>query len=190
MTSKAPEAVLEHFKAGMPSSFQLLSTVVFQYNGLQFSAIGTLEIDAKNRTFSLACVNPMGVKLFELSGDDKGTTTRYALPNFTQYGDVGSAIGNDIRRIYFDLLPSQGASTWKTRYQLHLKEFSGTGTLEYVFAGQDDLMAKRYYENNTISWDVSYYEYKEQGGKRYPLGIVLINYEYGYRLTVRQKELR
>ena len=121
---------------------------------------------------------------------DQGLTTHFAVAAITQYGDIATAVGNDIRRIYFDKVPSSGAILWRKTFHFIFKQFSGSGFLEYVFSGSDgDLTEKCYYENFQPVWCVSYYEYREQNGKRYPQGIVLVNYQYGYRLIVRQKGL-
>jgi len=190
MGSVDPAALAGRFHSTVPESFQLLNTVVFEYNDRKFLGIGSVELNAIRHTFHVACLNPMGVKLFELSGDDRGVSTGYILEPLAKYGDIGAAVGGDIRRIYFDLVPSRTASVWKRKYQLTFWQSSGSGTLEYVFAGADaDLVMKRYYEDHVIAWQVSYYEYREHMGKRYPQGIVLINYQYGYRLTVRLKEI-
>jgi hypothetical protein len=132
----------------------------------------------------------MGVKLFEISGNDHAVTNHYVIAAIAQYGEVGTVAGNDIRRIYFDLTPSPNATVWKRKYQYVYRQYSGSGYLEYVFAGADgNLIEKRYYEDHLPVWSASYYEYRDQKGNRYPRGIVFINYQYGYRLTVRQKEL-
>ncbi|MFA4830297.1 MAG: hypothetical protein WC594_13885, partial [Thermodesulfovibrionales bacterium] len=62
---------------------------------------------------------------------------------------------------------------------------------EYVFAGADgNMVEKNYYEDNTLIWRVSFYEYRQKDGKIYPGGIILNNYKYGYSLTVRLKEIQ
>jgi outer membrane biogenesis lipoprotein LolB len=189
MESTDPHGVLEHFKASIPERFQLFNTVVFDYYGQKFLAVGDIEINNTDRIFKVACMNPMGVKLFELSGDDHGITTQYAIEPLAKYGDIGTAIGNDIKLIYFDLVPSSDAQVWKRKYQFIFSQAADSGYTEYVFAGADgDLMEKRHYEKKARAWLVSYYEYREQNGKRYPLGIVFTNYKHGYQLTVRLKE--
>ena len=60
-----------------------------------------------------------------------------------------------------------------------------------MFAGEPtDLRTKTYYEDNRVVWRVSYYDYLLKDGKQFPLGIILQNYRHGYRLIVRQKEIR
>ena len=183
--------ILEQFKAHMPDSFELLNTVVFEYNGRKFTAIGTIRINRADRVFKVAGMNPMGIKLFELSGDQNSVTSNYSIADFSKYGDLASAVGNDIRRIYFDLVPGPEARSWKRKYTQIFRQPSGSGYLEYVFAGRDgDLIEKRYYEEDGIVWKASYYEYRDQDGKRWPQGIVFIHYTNRYRLIVRQKEFR
>jgi hypothetical protein len=187
--SEDPRKVVEHFQKGIPASFQLLTSVVFEYNSRKFSSIGTVQINRPDGVFRVAGMNPMGVKLFELSGDQHSVTSQYTIADFSRYGDIATAVGNDIRRIYFDLVPGPHASIWKRKYKLVFRQPSGPGFLEYVFAGKDgDLIEKNYYEQDGIAWKVSYYEYRDQDGMRWPQGIVLIHYQYGYRLTVKQKE--
>jgi hypothetical protein len=191
LDSEDPRNMVEHFQSHVPDSFELLNTVVFEYNGRKFTAIGTVQINRADRVFKVAGMNPMGIKLFEISGDQNSVTSHYSIPGFSRYGDLASAVGNDIRRIYFDLVPGSEAMSWKRKYTQIFRQPSGPGFLEYVFAGSDgDLIEKRYYEETGIVWRASYYEYRDQGGKRWPQGIVFVHYQYGYRLIVRQKEFR
>jgi hypothetical protein len=190
LSSERPQSLIERFQSTLPDSFQLLNTIVFEYNWRTFSGIGYVDINRQDKTFKVVCLNPMGVKLFELSGDGHRVTNHYTIAAFTPYGDVTTAVGDDIRRIYFDLVPSPDARIWKRKYSVSFRQSSGSGTMEYVFAGTaGDLVEKNYYDHSGLAWRVSYYEYREQNAKRYPRGIVLIHYNYGYRLTIRQKEL-
>ncbi|MCK9417886.1 MAG: DUF3261 domain-containing protein [Nitrospirae bacterium] len=189
LDSEDPRGMVARFQKGIPASFQLLTSVVFEYNSRKFSGIGTVQINKLDGVFRVAGMNPMGVKLFELSGDQRSVTSHYTIADFSRYGDIATAVGSDIRRIYFDLAPGPEATVWKRRYKLIFRQPFGPGFLEYVFAGTGgDLIEKNYYEEDGIVWNVSYYEYHDQDGKRWPQGIVLIHYQYGYRLTIRQKE--
>jgi hypothetical protein len=188
---EGPRSLVERFQTGLPGSFQLLTSVVFEYNWRKFAAVGYLDINRRDGLFKVACLNPMGVKLFELSGDEKSVTNLYTIAAFNRYGDITTVVGNDIRRIYFDLVPSAEARIWKRKYSVSFRQPSGPGTMEYIFSGpQADLVEKNYYDDSGIAWRVSYYEYRDQNGKRFPQGIVLLNYQYHYRLTVRHKEYR
>jgi hypothetical protein len=185
-----PRDVVEQFKAHTPESFQLLNSVVFEYSWNSFMGIGYIDINRQNSLFKVVCLNPLGVQLFELSGDRDSIVTHNVMPTLMKYGDLPTAVGTDIRRIYFDLVPSDKARTWKSKYKVNFWQPSGPGVMEYEFAGKGrELVEKVYYENDQIIWRISYYEYREQNGKHYPQGIIMTNYKYGYQLTVRQKEL-
>ena len=189
--SDQPKTLVERFQAAQPESFQLLNSIVFEYNWRTFSGIGYLDVDRQSGVFQVVCLNPMGVKLFELSGDQRSVTNRYTIEAFSRYGDVTTAVGTDIRRIYFDLVPAPDARAGKRTYTVSFRQPFGDGILEYIFAGKTgDLIEKNYYAENGLAWRASYYEYRDQNGKRWPQGILYLNYQYGYRLTIRQKELR
>jgi hypothetical protein len=190
LESADPKSVVEQFEANMPANFQLLNSVVFEYSWNAFMGIGYIDIDRQNSLFKVVCLNPLGVQLFELSGDKNNIVTHNAMPAIMQYGDLPTAVGTDIRRIYFDLLPSDKSRIWKSKYKVNFWQPYGPGIMEYEFAGKPrGLVEKVYYENDEIIWRISYYEYREINGKLYPQGIIMINYKYGYQLTVRQKEL-
>ena len=185
-----PKSVVAQFKANSPENFQLLNSVVFEYSWQTFMGMGYIDINRQNGMFKVVCLNPMGVQLFELSGDRNAIVTHNAMPALMQYGDLPTAVGTDIRRIYFDLLPSDTARIRKSKYSINFSQPYGSGVMEYEFAGEGrELVEKAYYEDDEIIWRISYYEYREQNGKHYPQGIIMHNYKYGYQLTVRQKEL-
>ena len=188
--SVEPKSVVEQFKANSPENFQLLNSVVFEYSWKTFMGIGYIDINRQDSTFKVVCLNPLGVQLFELSGDRNNIVTHNAMPALMQYGDLPTAVGNDIRRIYFDLFPSEKARVWKGKYKVNFWQPYDSGVMEYEFAGEGrQLVEKVYYENDEIIWRISYYEYVLHNGKHYPQGIIMTNYRYGYQLTVRQKEL-
>ena len=191
LESADPGALLERFRNNSPESFRLLTTVVFQYNLDKLSGIGYMDINTREKAFTVACINAMGVKLFELSGDKDGTVSHFTLEELNKKGDFAAVIGEDIKRIYFDSAPSSGAKINRKKFKIIFDQPYGPGIMEYVFAGADGNMAeKKYYEDNILIWRVSFYEYRQKDGKIYPGGIILNNYKYGYSLTVRLKEIQ
>lgn len=188
--SADPKRVVEQFKTNSAEQFQLLNTVVFEYSWNTFMGIGYIDINRQNSQFKVVCLNPLGVQLFELSGDRDTIVTHNAMPMLLQHGDLPTAVGTDIRRIYFDLVPADTARISMGTYSIKFRQPYASGFVEYEFAGKgEELVEKVYYENDEIVWRISYYEYQEQNGKHYPQGIIMVNYKYGYQLTVRQKEL-
>lgn len=191
LESENPLDVLERFREASPESFRLLTTVVFQYNMDKLSGIGYVDINTRKKAFTVVCINAMGVKLFELSGDKDKTVSHFTLEELNKKGDFAAVIGEDIRRIYFDSAPSSGANIRKKKFKIIFEQPYGPGVMEYVFAGTGgNMVEKNYYEDNTLIWRVSFYEYRQKDGKIYPGGIILKNYKYGYSLTVRLKEIQ
>jgi hypothetical protein len=181
--------LLERFKANLPETLNSLNSVVFEYAGISFLGLGFVEIDRSRGTFRVICLNPMGVKLFDLSGDKNVTTINFAIEPIAKYGEIGAAVAADIRRIYFDLLPPLNAEPRRGEFSVIYGSSIPNGYQEQIFAGIDgDLIEKRFYSDQFISWQVTYHDYKSIGGKRYPQGIVLTNYKDAYQLVIREKE--
>ncbi len=190
MDDAGPRDVVVRFQRELPERFHALNTVVFEVMGRKFSGIGYIDIDAPGRRFKVVCLNPMGVKLFELSGDGANVVTHYAIGPLAERPEVASAIGEDFRRMYFDMVPAPGARVWKRKYRINYYQPFEQGTLQYVFAGEDgNLIEKNYYEDGYIVWRARYYEYQHQDGHRFPRGILYQQFRSGYHLLVKTKEI-
>ena len=187
-----PQAVREKFALALPAAFRIVNSVTFEFKGRAFAAIGYTQVDTSRETFTVIGLHPAaGVKLFEISGDAQSADSSFALEAFASRGDIAGAIGDDTRRMYFERLPAAEARVSKERDRILFRQRAGEGELEFVFAGRDGvLIRKRYYENGSKIWSVSYYEYRLEEGKLFPDGIVLDHHEYGYRLLVRLREIR
>jgi hypothetical protein len=186
------EAVREEFADSLPEKFLIVNTVTFEFKGRAFAAIGYTDVDASLQTFTVVGLHPAGgLKLFEVSGDSEGSTCTFALEEFTRWDGFSQAIADDTRRMYLDRLPGPDAKTSKEEYRILFRQKAEDGELEYVFAGADGvLVEKRYYEEGSRVWSVSYYEYRREGGRLYPAGIILENHQHHYRLVVRLREIR
>lgn len=186
-----PLTAVEQFEKHSPREFQLLNTIIFQYNWIKFSGIGFIHVNTSERTYTVVCINHMGVTLFEITGNNNGVVSSFALEDFKKKGDFAAVVGEDIKRIFFDLIPSPEAKQTKEKSRIIFQQPFGAGFLDYVFAGPDvNLIKKSYYEDNVLIWTVFYYEYKQNNGKYYPQGIILKHHGYGYSLTVKLKEIR
>ncbi len=191
LDSSDPRTVVEGFREATPESFQLLSSIVFEYNWLTVAGIGVLDINAADGLYKVVCMNHLGVKLFEFEGNRNGLISQFAIEPLARQGNIAAAVGDDIKRIYFDLTPSADARITVRKHKMIFRQRSGRGALEYEFAGAGGGLARKTYrEDERAVWRVSYYEYERKDGKLYPMGIILSNYRHGYRLIVRQKEIR
>jgi hypothetical protein len=187
-----PEAMRERFALALPAAFGIVNTVSFEFKGRAFAAIGYTQVDTTEETFTVVGLHPAaGVKLFQISGNKETARSSFALEAFEVHGDVARAVGGDTRRMYFERLPAADATVSRERYRILFRQQAGDGEIEFVFAGGEGLLVeKRYYENGSRVWSVSYYEYRRHNGKLFPEGIILDHHAYGYRLVVRLREIR
>lgn len=185
----APETVVAAAGKREPAEISMLNTIVFEFAGQQFLGLGFLEVQPLAGSFRVICLNPMGVKLFDLAGDNGRVTTNFAMQPLASYGNIASAVAFDIKRIYFNRLPADDAMHYQLNNRLIFGKGQPDGYLEHVFAGSPgELVEKRFYADQYISWSVGYFDYGDSNGKRYPRGIILTDYKGGYRLVIREKE--
>ena len=186
-----PESVRELFKKSLPLKFKVVNSIVFKYKHQSFSSIGYTTVDLNKKTFKVAGINPMGFKLFELTGDNQNVDCVFAVKEFSRHGDFANAVGDDIRKIYFNRVPSSEAKVCKNKNKIIFIQPSKAGTLEYVFGGAEKVLTeKRFYNQKRLIWSVYYFEYKKENNMLYPAGIILKHHKYSYQLVVRLMEIR
>ena len=49
-----PQRVVEGFRNSVPERFQLLNTIVFEYNWFTFAGLGYIEVNAADRFYNVA----------------------------------------------------------------------------------------------------------------------------------------
>lgn len=101
--------------------------------------LGVLKVDRASGTFELAGLNQTGIKLFELSGTSSGTTVRFAVPPLMSHKDILLALGTDIRRMFFDLVPPAAS---KTRIDKTYVKFSD-GKMVYKLGGNPAVLLEK-----------------------------------------------
>lgn len=188
-----PADVRQQFAGSLPSEFQLVTTIEFMYKRRSIpSAIGYIDADIKNKSFAVVGINPIGgCTLFELSMEKDRVDCKFAIEEFTRHGDFANAVADNIKKAYFDCIPSADANVVKKKHTIIFRQMEVSGTMEYVFAGADKvLIEKNYYEKNRKLWSVFYYEYQKVNEKLYPSGIIIKHYQYEYNLVVRLLEIR
>jgi hypothetical protein len=186
-----PQEVIAKFSAMLPREFEVLSSIVFSYRFFSFLAIGYTRIDQPNASFTVSCINPAGIKLFEFSGSGDKLKRLFVMDELAKKGDVATAVAGDIKRIYLDRLPAQAATVKIEKYRMIFSQPLPKARLEYVFAGANKLLVeKNYYEDGKKIWSVFYYEYVTKNNKLYPSGIIFKHYRYHYKLISRLKEIR
>ncbi|MCX5698235.1 MAG: DUF3261 domain-containing protein [Candidatus Omnitrophica bacterium] len=186
-----PDNLLQEFKGFLAQKLQVINSIVFEYKWQSFSALGYTQLDLENNTFQVSCMNPVGIKLFELTGNENTINSNFILKELLQKGDLPRAVGEDIRRIYFNMLPSSQAKIEKEKYRIIFSQPIGSGQMKYIFGGSHHwLIEKHYSEKNRKLWSVFYYDYLMDKGRLYPAGLILKHYRFGYNLIIRLKEVR
>ncbi len=188
LTHSAEEILIRH-KTRTPQKFKVLNSIVFHYRRQKMTALGYTEINAENKAFSVAGLNPMGMKLFQLSGEKGEITTHHVIDQLAEFGDISEAVGIDVQRIYFNRVPS---SLHYKVYANRIEFFDRNENSEYryIFAGKDPvLVEKSYYEGGEKIWEIIYSNYSLIEGYLYPQTIRFNHKQYRYQLRITMREL-
>jgi len=173
-----------------PQSFQAVQSVVFSFYGHSMTGIGMLSMDRGERSFELSCMTPMGTKLFDLQMKNDVPEVLFALPFFTEKEGFAEAVALDIARIYFDREPPQVTRAYRKGNRLWIESKSGLETLAYGYTGDPlVLIEKKVLQKRALKAQIEYRQFFEQEGVRC-IAEATLKSEYGYRLTVRTKELK
>ncbi len=184
-----PAAMRANFAHALANKFTSDDTIVIDAPFHKMTILGVLEVDRKAGTFELVGLNPMGVELFHLSGEGGGTKIQSALPPLMEQKEVLLSIGQDIRRMYFDLVPSEQAAVDVHSTFVRLTEKESEGSIEYEMGGEPTVLLGRQLAGCFgATWRVRYYQYAAKNGGLYPRGIVMDNAHYHYRIIVKNRD--
>lgn len=186
-----PQAMRDGFAHSLPARFTSDDTVIIHAPFRHDMAIlGVLRVNRPADTFELVGLNQLGVQLFYLSGDSHGDTIRSALPPLLKQKDVLLAMAEDIRRMYFNLVPENDAEIETDSTTVRFTQDAKHGELVYEFGGDPAvLLEKRQNGCFGASWRVRYYDYASSSGSLYPRGLVMDNGHYHYRIIVKNRDL-
>ena len=171
-------------------NFEMINSVSFYFKYQGFAGIGYTTVDTKSDTFAVACLNPAGIKIFEVKGSKDSVEEVFFSEQFKKYGDAAQAVAKDIRRIYFNRIPETNADVQKKKREIIFTEPFAEGNIAYIFGGAEKyLIEKRYREKGRRVWTIYYADYREKKGKVHPWRIMFEHHEYGYKLIVKTKEI-
>jgi hypothetical protein len=185
-----PAAMRESFARSLAERFTSDDTIIIHAPFHDMTVLGVLQVDRAAGKFELVGLNPVGVELFHLSGDSDGTKIHSALPPLMKQQDVLLSIGQDIRRMYFDLVPNGSADVRSTVVQYSKK--TAEGTIVYELGSEPTVLLEKYLDGCFgPTWRVRYYQYEAAtgvAGGLYPRGIVMDNAHYHYRIIVKNRD--
>ncbi len=187
---EAWNGVPARFEARLAPAYEQVNAVVVRYRMREMAALGYVAVDRPARSFSVACLNPVGIKLFDVVCDHGRIEGRFVAPEIAERGgDFAQAAGLDLMRAYFDWSPPAGTPHRIRNGRLVFAAEDETGRTEYRYAGADGrLVEKVRLEKGRVRWRVEYREYRQGEDGWIPSGIVVHNRQYGYRLVVSARE--
>lgn len=185
------EDVPARFEARLAPTYEQVNAVVFRFRLRAMAALGYVAVDLPARSFSVACLNPVGIKLFEVICIQGRVESRFVAPEIEKYGgDLAQAAGLDLMRAYFDWSPPAGTPHRIRNDRLVFSAADEMGRTEYRYAGTDGRLAEKIrLENGRAQWRIEYREYRQGETGWIPAGIVIHNRRYGYRLVVSAREM-
>lgn len=187
----APERVPADFARRLAPRYELVQSLVFRIYWREIAALGYVSVDRPARSFAMACLNPVGIKLFELVGTNGDVAARFVAPEIEKHGgELAAAAGADLQRAYFDWLPPAGATCRRAQGRLIFTAADDAGRTEFRYAGRDGFLAEKVrIEDRRVRWKVEYRDYRRGADGWIPAGIVIHNRRYGYRLVAKAKDL-
>ena len=190
-SDRAPEEIPADFARSLAPRYELAQALVFRFYLREIAALGYVSVDVPERSFAMACLNPVGIKLFELVGERGEVAARFVAPEIEKYGgELAQAAGADLMRAYFDWLPPAGATYRRAGGRLIFSAADETGRTEYRYAGRDGFLAEKIrFEGRRVRWQVEYRDYRRGADGWIPAGLVIHNRRYGYRLVASTKEM-
>lgn len=180
----------DSFARTVPNRFDSDDTVIIEapFNH-DLEVLGVLRVDRPAGTFELIGLNPLAVKFFDLTSNRQGATIRFAIAPLLAHREILLSVAQDIRRIYFDLTPSETAKAEIEPTTVRFSEKNSEGTLIYEFGGDPQvLLEKRLDGFFGAIWRVQYFQYASNGSTLYPRGIVLDNSRFHYRIIVKNRD--
>ncbi len=186
-----PADVLEDFGGSVGQKFELLESVVFRFFGKEITGLGALAIDPSSTSYALTCMTPTGITVFDVRGTGDEVEAFFVPPSMEKHREhFAEAVGQDLRRIYLGWTPPAGADVKHKKHRMVFTEKRDGETVEYTFSGPWKLLTeKRFSKGWKTRCTVRYFEYEEVDGRLYPMGIILHNKQFHYRMTLRVKEV-
>lgn len=185
-----PQQIVAKNMLVCPGSYTSSSAFTFRKFTSEVFVVGYTEIDESDRAFRVALMNPMGVKVLEISGTNGVFTNHFMVEQLADIPDLLGIFGTDIERLYFDCVPSKDAEVIIGEKQVEFIDKASGGEVHYLFGGCDYILLKKiFYEGNKKVCSVNYFDYQIYNGKQYPHGMTLNNHKDKYRLVIKLKNI-
>jgi len=189
--SPDPQSIRDQFPQLLPDPFTSDDTVILQAPFRDdLAVLGVLNVNRTAGTFELYGLNQMGVQYFHVGGDRNTVAVRDALPPLMEHKEILISMAHDIQRIYFDPSPAANSTVDITPTEVIFSQHTSDGTLVYDFGMQPTvLLQKQLTHFFGATWRVRYYDYHPgEAGKLFPRGIVMDNFQFHYRIIIKNRD--
>lgn len=183
-----PAKIIEQQTAGLPVKFTSEDTVSIDTLFKDVAILGYLRMDRQSRTFDLMGMNHVGIQLFLLSVEGDNTQIKSAIGPLQKHPELLHGLANDIRRIYFDLVPNAHFNVnVKPDKVCYAGKLSGT-KIKYEFGDAPTvLLTKSQPGLFGPSWVVNYFDYEHRNGQFFAKNIVMDNHQLHYRIVIKNR---
>ncbi|HAD04623.1 MAG: hypothetical protein A2005_11060 [Desulfuromonadales bacterium GWC2_61_20] len=159
-------------------------TAQFDIAGRVFPFSAMLRLDPEKGSARFVGLDDTGIKLFDLGVTCTGIEEHFLLPPLARFPGLTQILGGSVKRIYVDPAPSPYDTLKSAAGRYLLTRLPGEGETLFAFGGEPLQLLSKSASGAGENWRVDYYEYTLADGLAWPRGIVLIDDEGGYRLTL------
>ena len=155
------------------------------------SVLSELVVDPAAGQFHMVGLSPLGVTLFQISGDHARVTIDFAVPPLMEHKDLLLELGRDVWRMQFDLIPGAGADVVAEETAIRFREETAEGRLTFEFGGDPTVLREKRVDGffGTI-WRVRYFQYTSPPGMVHPRGVVIDDDRFHFRLVIRNRSIQ
>lgn len=178
-----------------PPRFRSRETLVFSYRPhwwwpkLQFAAVGYAVVDRPARTFTAACVSPMGIKIFELAYSNGTYRVESSFPLPGDADQARASIAADIASVFLDELPPPGDTPDVCGDELLFREERNGARTDRVFAIPSGQLLRKDIVTRDSHRSLTFEAAPREDGRDIPVTVELRNRRYGYSLRMQMQEV-
>jgi len=182
--------------AALPDCYTARQTVVFEFRPhwwwptIRLTALGYTSVNRTADEFAVACLTPLGVKLFDVARTNGQTQARVMLPVPGNSEQMAQAIDDDIAALYLDLTPPPGAKTSQHGDRLTFRREQDGQVVEWTYAASTGRLLRKTTTSQGVRRELTFNDYHRVEGIAYPATLTLDNRRYRYRFTVRIQGLQ
>ena len=182
--------------APLPERFTARQSVVFEFRPhwwwptIRLTALGYASVNRPADAFTVVCLTPLGVKLFDVAHTNGQNRATVALPLPGDGEKAKQAIGDDIASLYLGLTPPPDAGSTRHGDRLTFRHERADQIAEWVYSASTSRLLSKTVTVDGIRRTLTFGDYHGLGVTSYPTTLTLQNRRYGYRILVHIQDLQ